>query len=83
MAIVKTKATNILCLCSSIVCNKYKKGEKKIEFIKNHEKKEEKKKANVNLILSHVNHTFFILDPQIEPHTFQHTNFTLEKNVFL
>jgi hypothetical protein len=32
MAIVKTKATNILCLWSSIVCSKTKKEEKeKIE----------------------------------------------------
>jgi hypothetical protein len=29
MAIIKTKATNILCIRSSIVCSKNKKGEKR------------------------------------------------------
>jgi hypothetical protein len=59
----KKRATNILCLCSSIVCNKVKKT-KKEKRKKNYEKKEKKKKRpKVNLILSYVNHTFFILDP--------------------
>jgi len=39
--------------------------------------KEKKKIPKVNLILSHVNHTFFILDPLIGPHTFRHTHCTL------
>jgi hypothetical protein len=43
-------------------------------------KKEEKPK--INLILSHVNHTFLILNPQIRPHTFRHAHYTLEKSVF-
>jgi hypothetical protein len=34
--------------------------------------------TNVNLILSHVNHTFFILDPRIGPQAFRHTHCTLE-----
>jgi hypothetical protein len=44
-------------------------------------KKEEEKKAN--LILSHVNHTFFILDPWIWPQAFRHTHYTIGKNVFI
>jgi hypothetical protein len=39
-------------------------------------------KPKINLILSHVNHTFFILNPQIRPHTFRHAHYILEKNVF-
>ncbi len=40
-------------------------------------KKKKKKKPKVNLILSHINHTFFILDPQIGPQAFRHTHCTL------
>jgi hypothetical protein len=43
--------------------------------------KEEEKKAN--LILSHVNHTFFILDPWIWPQAFRHTHYTLGEMFFL
>jgi hypothetical protein len=46
MAIVKTKATNVLCLCSSIVCNKSKKEEKeKIEKTMKEKGKKRKKKT--------------------------------------
>jgi hypothetical protein len=41
-----------------------------------------KKKTKANLILSHVNHTFLILNPQIEPQAFGHTHCTLGKKVF-
>jgi len=34
------------------------------------------------LILSHVNHTFFISVPQIEPPTFRHIHCTLGKSFF-
>jgi hypothetical protein len=63
MAIVKKKTTKILCLHSSIVCSKNKEEEEKHK-IKNTMKngREEEKKPNDNLIFSHVNHTFFILD---------------------
>jgi hypothetical protein len=44
--------------------------------------KKEKRKPKINLIPSHVNHTFFILDLQIGPHAFKHTYCTLRKNVF-
>jgi hypothetical protein len=40
-------------------------------FPKHHEKKG-REKPKVNLILSHVNHTFFILDTQIGPQAFKH-----------
>jgi len=46
-------------------------------------KKGKKKRPKVNLILSHVNHTFFILDPQIGLHTYKHTHRTLRKKCFL
>ncbi len=41
-------------------------------------KRKKKKRPNVNILLSHVNHTFFILDLPIEHHTFKLTNCTLE-----
>jgi hypothetical protein len=44
---------------------------------KNHEKKKQK----VNLILSHVKHTFLILDFGIGPYAFKHIH-TLGQNVF-
>jgi len=44
--------------------------------------KKMKKKTKNELILSHVNHTFFMLDPRIGPHTFKHIQFTLGKSVF-
>jgi len=37
----------------------------------------------VNLILSHANHTFGILDPQIGPQAFGHTHCTIRKSAFL
>jgi hypothetical protein len=40
-------------------------------------------KSKVNLILSHINNAFFILDTQIGPQTFRHTYCTLRKKVFL
>jgi hypothetical protein len=39
----------------------------------------EGEKKNLILILSHVNHTFFISIPQIEPPTFRHIHCTLGK----
>ncbi len=45
MAIVKPKATNILCLCSSIVCNKNKKGEEKQKLEKTKKKRKKTKKT--------------------------------------
>jgi len=42
-----------------------------------------KKKPMVNLILSHVNNTFLILEPWIGPQTFRHTHCAIGKNVFL
>jgi hypothetical protein len=35
------------------------------------------KKSKVNLILSYVNHTFFILNSQIGPQAFRHSHYTL------
>jgi hypothetical protein len=55
----------------SIVCSKSLKRK-----IKN-------KNPKANLILSHVNHTFLILNFQIGPQAFQHTHCTIEKNVFI
>jgi hypothetical protein len=51
----------------------------KIKNRKNYEKK--KKKLKVNLILTHVDHTFLILDPSIGPQAFRHTHYTLGKDV--
>jgi hypothetical protein len=50
---------------------------------KNHEKKKEEKKSKINIILSHVNHTFLILNPRIGPQALRHTHYTIGKNVFL
>jgi hypothetical protein len=41
------------------------------------------KKLDVNLILLHVNHTFLILNPRIEPQAFRYTYCTSRKNLFL
>jgi hypothetical protein len=60
----------ILCLHSSIVCNKNWKNRKT-------------KRPKINLILSHANRTFLILDPQIEPQAFRRTHCTLKNCVFL
>jgi hypothetical protein len=52
----------------SIVCSKnnfLKKGKNKT--MKKYEKKKKKKKPKVSLILSHINHTLFILDLQLDP----------------
>jgi len=50
---------------------------KKIHCNKREKKHEKRKKKNnkpkANLIFSHVNHTFFILDLQIGPQAFRHT----------
>jgi hypothetical protein len=51
----------------------------------NHEKRrrrKRKKQPKINLILSHANHTFLILDLQIETQAFKHTHHTLGKRVF-
>jgi hypothetical protein len=45
-------------------------------------KKRRKKKQKVNLILSHVNHTFLISDPQIGPQAFRHTHCVVGKSAF-
>jgi hypothetical protein len=45
------------------------------------EKKKKNKIPKVNLILSHANHTFGILDPQIGPQAFGHTHCTIRKSV--
>jgi hypothetical protein len=64
----------------SIVCNKNNFLKKRK---KNHEKNmKKKKKPKVSLIPSHINHTFFILDPQIGPQTFKHSHSTIGKNGF-
>jgi hypothetical protein len=44
--------------------------------------KEKKKRLKLNLILSHVNHTFLILNLQIEPQAFRYTHYTLRKSGF-
>jgi hypothetical protein len=56
------------------VCNKSKNDLAKKQKIKKTLKKgrKNKKRPKVNLILSHVNHTFFILDPQIGAQAFAH-----------
>jgi len=41
------------------------------------------KRPNVNLILSHVNHTFLVLDLRIGAQVFRQNSLYLEKNVFL
>jgi hypothetical protein len=73
MAIMKTRANNILCLRSSIMC---KKNKKKFKKNKIHERKEEERKDLI-LLLSYVNHTFSILVPRIGPQAFRHTHCTL------
>jgi hypothetical protein len=40
------------------------------------------KRQKVNLILSHVNHTFVILDFRIGPQIFKHTHYTLGEKCF-
>jgi hypothetical protein len=42
--------------------------------------RKKKERQKVNLIFSHVNHVFLILDPWIGPQTFIHTNCTPYKN---
>ncbi len=54
----------ILCLCSSIVCIK------RIFFFKT----TKKKTPEANIIVSPANHTFLILDLQIEPQAFRFTH---------
>jgi hypothetical protein len=44
MAIAKTRTTNTLCLCSSIMCSKSKKEKRNRKQKKNHEKNEKKNK---------------------------------------
>jgi hypothetical protein len=63
MTIGKTRAINILCLHSSIVWSNMKKPGKKRKVKKFIIKeKREKKRGKINLILSHVNHTFFDIE---------------------
>jgi hypothetical protein len=45
-------------------------------------KKKKNKQPKINLILSHVNHTFLILDSQVETRAFRHTHCTLGKSFF-
>jgi hypothetical protein len=45
--------------------------------------KKKRKRPKAKLILSHVNHTFFILDPWIGPQAFKHTHCTIGNNVSL
>jgi hypothetical protein len=78
MAIIKTKITYNLCLWSSIMCNKSKKR-KENKKIKKKKKEKKKRRPKVNLILSHVNHAFLILNLQIGPKAFKHTCCTIEK----
>jgi hypothetical protein len=64
------------------VCSKNKKEKKKLK-LKNHEKKKKKKeRPKVKLIHSHINHTFLILNAQIEPQAFKHSHCTIRKTVF-
>jgi hypothetical protein len=56
----------------------YVKKNQKINF-----EKEKIYMSKVNLILSHANHTFFILDLQIEPQAFKHIHCVIRKCVFL
>jgi hypothetical protein len=64
MAIVKTRTTNILCLCSSIVFFIVESKKKNKEKARNKEtninkmKQERERKTKNNLILSYVNLTF-------------------------
>ncbi len=51
-------------------------------LLKKKEIKKSKSKSKVNLILSIVNHTFLILDPQIGPRAFRHTHCTSIKKCF-
>jgi hypothetical protein len=46
-------------------------------------KKKKRKNSIINIILSHVNHTFFYIEPSIGPQALRHTHYTLGKNVFL
>jgi hypothetical protein len=55
--------------------------EVKIKTKKNQGKKK-KKTPKINLILSHVNHTFLILDLQIGPQALRHNHCTFFLNVF-
>jgi len=59
------------------------KTKKKKELKKNHKKERRKEiRAHINLILSHVNHTFSILDFRIEAQVLRHIHCTFKKNVF-
>jgi hypothetical protein len=65
------------------VCNKSKK-KIKLKIKKNYERRKKNEKIpKVNLILSHVNHTFLISDLGIGPHAFRHTHCILGKSIFL
>jgi hypothetical protein len=48
-------------------------------FLKTMQKRRRFLKSKVNLILSHVNHTFFILNSQIGPQAFRQSHYTLRK----
>ncbi len=59
------------------------KGEVGSGSLKCQNRKNNEKKAKVNLILSHGNHTFLISDLQIQPQAFRHTHcISRKKNVF-
>ncbi len=45
-------------------------------------KRKKEKKPKVNLVLSHVNHIFLILDPQIGHQVFKHTHCILKEKLF-
>ncbi len=81
MAIIKKKTTYILFIRSSIMCNKSFLKRKKRE--KTMKKRRKKKRPKVNLIFSHVNHTFWISNLQIGPKALNTLVVTLKKNVFL
>jgi len=66
MAIVKTKTTNILCLCSSIVFLSRKQKKKKQRESKKqgkNMKKKKERKTKYNLLLSYMNLTFLLIEP--------------------
>jgi hypothetical protein len=66
----------------SIMCNKKtKKEERKKKSWK--KQREEKKTPKINLILSHIDQTFFIRDPRIGSPACRHARCTIRKSVFL
>jgi hypothetical protein len=78
MHVRKKKATNILCLCSFIVCNRNKKNKRK-EKPEQNQKKKTKNKLNPLTCQSHI---FYIWTLQLDPKPLD-THCSLGKNVFL